>query len=237
MFCSAIIVAAGTGKRMKTKVTKQFLEIQGRPVVAHAIDKFQKCDSIDEIIIVTSKMNLDYCRKEIVEKYQFTKVSKVIAGGIERQFSVYNGLQEVNEKTSIVLVHDGVRPFVKIKDIEKTIKEAVRKRACVLGVKARDTIKICNFENKIIRTPDRNRLWAIQTPQTFEYQLLYDAYEMAKRDDFIGTDDSMLVERMGVQVSVIEGSYDNIKITTIEDMIVAEAIANRNRSHLYSTLS
>lgn len=229
MFCSVIIVAAGTGRRMKTKVTKQFMELQGRPVVAHAIEKFQKCEKIQEIIIVTGKDSFEYCQKEIVEKFGFTKVKKIVAGGTERQYSVYNGLQAVNSETDIVLVHDGVRPFIKIKDIEKTILEAVRKKACVLGVHVRDTIKICNSENKIVNTPERSRLWAIQTPQTFQYSLLLEAFHKAEEDHFLGTDDSMLVERLGVQVSVIEGSHDNIKITTIEDMIVAEAIANRNK--------
>lgn len=235
MFCSAIIVAAGTGKRMKTKVIKQFMEIQGRPVVVHAIEKFQKSEKIQEIIIVTGINSIEYCQKEIVEKYGLSKVKKIVAGGAERQNSVYNGLLQVNPNTDIVLVHDGVRPFVKIKDIEKTIKEAEKKRACVLGVKVRDTIKMCNYENQIINTPERDRLWAIQTPQTFEYSLLKKAFERANEDHFLGTDDSMLVERLGVQVSVIEGSHDNIKITTIEDMIVAEAIANKNRN-LYSTI-
>lgn len=225
MFCSAIIVAAGKGRRMKTQISKQFLELKGKPVIAHTLEKFQRCKKVNEIIIVTGKNDIDFCRTEIVEKYQFTKVTQIIAGGVERQDSVFNGIKVVNQDTDIVMVHDGVRPFVKIKDIEKTIRCASRQKACVLGVKARDTIKVCNSENKIKSTPDRSHLWSIQTPQTFEYAVLLHAYEKAAEDHFLGTDDSMLVERLGIEVTVIEGSYDNIKITTIEDMIIGETIA------------
>lgn len=223
-YCTVIIVAAGKGRRMGTEISKQFLILGNLPVLVHTLKKFQNCDKIDEIIIVTGKDCISYCQKEFVEKYHITKVSQIIAGGKERQDSVYNGLKAVNEKTKIVAVHDGVRPFVKITDIEKTIKEAQRSKACALGVHATDTIKICNSENIIIHTPTRSKIWYIQTPQTFQYDILMKAYEEARKVRFVGTDEAMLVEKIGIPVKVVEGSYDNMKITTISDMVIGEAL-------------
>lgn len=225
-FCSAIIVAAGRGNRMGTDVSKQFLHLGGKPILAYALEKFQRCEAIDEIILVTRKDYIKYCRKELVQAYGFTKVKKIVAGGSERQDSVYKGLNEVDKRSAIVAVHDGVRPFVNVADIQKTIMSAVRCGSGILGVRAKDTIKICNPKKVVASTPVRDYMWYIQTPQTFKYDILMDAYKKAERDDFLGTDDSMLVERLGVQVKIVEGSYNNIKITTIEDLTVGEAYLN-----------
>ena len=223
-FCSAIIVAAGQGRRMGTKVSKQFLEFEGKPILAYTLKKFQDCKEIDEIIIVTNEENIDYCKLNIVDRYSFDKVKDIVAGGSERQFSVYNGIMQVSKSSDIVLIHDGVRPFVKIENILDTIKGAIDNRACILGVKAKDTIKITNKNNIIINTPNRDDLWHIQTPQAFEYKLIKESYESALKDGIYVTDDAMIVERLGIDVMIAEGSYDNIKITTMEDLILCNAL-------------
>lgn len=223
-FCSAIIVAAGQGRRMGTKVSKQFLEFEGRPILAYTLKKFQDCKEIDEIIVVTNEENIDYCKLNIVDKYSFDKVRDIVAGGSERQFSVYNGISQVSKRSDIVLIHDGVRPFVKVENILDTIKGAIDNRACILGVKAKDTIKITNKNNVIINTPNRDDLWYIQTPQSFEYKLIKESYEKALKDGIFVTDDAMIVERLGIDVMITEGSYDNIKITTMEDLIMCNLL-------------
>lgn len=223
-FCSAIIVAAGQGRRMGTKASKQFLEFEGRPILAYTLKKFQDCKEIDEIIVVTNEENIDYCKLNIVDKYSFDKVKDIVPGGSERQFSVCNGIRKVNKSSDIVLIHDGVRPFVKIENILDTIKGAIDNRACILGVKAKDTIKITNKNNIIINTPNRDDLWHIQTPQAFEYKLIKESYESALKDGIYVTDDAMIVERLGIDVMIAEGSYDNIKITTMEDLILCNAL-------------
>ena len=223
-FCSAIIVAAGQARRMGTKVSKQFLEFEGRPILAYTLKKFQDCKEIDEIIVVTNEENIDYCKLNIVDKYSFDKVRDIVAGGSERQFSVYNGISQVSKRSDIVLIHDGVRPFVKVENILDTIKGAIDNRACILGVKAKDTIKITNKNNVIINTPNRDDLWYIQTPQSFEYKLIKESYEKALKDGIFVTDDAMIVERLGIDVMITEGSYDNIKITTMEDLIMCNLL-------------
>ena len=209
---------------MGTKVSKQFLEFEGRPILAYTLKKFQDCKEIDEIIVVTNEENIDYCKLNIVDKYSFDKVKDIVPGGSERQFSVCNGIRKVNKSSDIVLIHDGVRPFVKIENILDTIKGAIDNRACILGVKAKDTIKITNKNNIIINTPNRDDLWHIQTPQAFEYKLIKESYESALKDGIYVTDDAMIVERLGIDVMIAEGSYDNIKITTMEDLILCNAL-------------
>ena len=160
MFCN--YCGCRTGKKNGTKVSKQFLEFEGKPILAYTLKKFQDCKEIDEIIIVTNEENIDYCKLNIVDRYSFDKVKDIVAGGSERQFSVYNGIMQVSKSSDIVLIHDGVRPFVKIENILDTIKGAIDNRACILGVKAKDTIKITNKNNIIINTPNRDDLWHIQ---------------------------------------------------------------------------
>ncbi len=219
----AIVLSGGTGSRMKSKTKKQYMMLQGKPLIYYSLHTF--CESsVDEVILVTSPEDEDYCRKEIIEKYNLHKVKTIAYSGRERYESVYNGLK-MAEGADIVLVHDGVRPFVTVDMIERSIKAASEYRACVVAMPVKDTIKVAD-ENKIVTsTPDRNSLWLMQTPQTFDYRLLRDCYEKVMFGDQTGiTDDAMIVERASdVKIHLIEGSYRNIKVTTPEDMIIAEA--------------
>lgn len=221
---SVIIAAAGMSNRMGSKVNKQFLAIDNKPILAHSIEKYEKCKYIDEIIVVTKEEEVEYCRKEIVKKYRFKKVANIVKGGKERQDSIYNGLLALNERTDIVLSHDGARPFVKVETIEAGIKGVIEHGACVIGVPVKDTIKVIDNEEKVHHTPKRSLLWAAQTPQCFWADLLKKGYEMAAKEGILGTDDSSLVERTGHKIKMIMGSYDNIKITTPEDLIIAESL-------------
>ena len=217
---SVIIVAGGSGSRMNMNINKQFIKINEKEVIAHTIDKFYKNEYIDEIILVVKEDEIDYFNKNIINKYGYKNI-KIALGGKERQDSVYNGLKIVDKDWDMVLVHDGARPFVSKEIIKKAVTET--KKASVIGVRVKDTIKVVN-NNEIISTPNRNTLWAIQTPQTFKYDLLKIAYEKAYEENFYGTDDSSLVENLGEKVNIIEGSYENIKITTKEDLNMAYQI-------------
>ena len=225
-YCTAILPAAGSGKRMGKDIKKQFLKLNGKEIIVYTIEKFEQCNEVDEIIIVTTEETIPFLW-EIVKREGFQKVVAIVKGGTERQHSVYAGICAVSEKTDFVIVHDGVRPFVAIEDISKTIEIAKQKGACVLGVKTKDTIKICDEENKIIQTPKRDFVWCIQTPQVFKKSLLLKAFEKANKTGFVGTDESVLIEQMGFDVFVEEGHYDNIKITTAEDMMIAEAFVKK----------
>ncbi len=217
---SVIIVAGGSGSRMNMNINKQFIKINEKEVIAHTIDKFYKNEYIDEIILAVKEDEIDYFKENIIKKYDYKNI-KIALGGKERQDSVYNGLKIVDKNCDMVLVHDGARPFVSKEIIKKAVTET--KKASVIGVRVKDTIKVVN-NNEIISTPNRNTLWAIQTPQTFKYDLLKRAYEKAYEENFYGTDDSSLVENLGEKVNIIEGSYENIKITTKEDLNMAYQI-------------
>ncbi len=223
MKVSVVIPAAGQGKRMQSETNKQFLELKGKEVLARTLEKFE-LDMIDEVIVVTGEDDVKYCQKEIVDKYNFTKVKKVVAGGKTRQNSVYNGLKEVAEDSDIVMIHDGVRPFVSLSMIKRTLKEVKNYEAVAVGVSVKDTIKVTNKDNIIINTPDRSKLVAVHTPQVFKKDLIIKAYQEALADNYIGTDSSSLVEKMNKAVKVINSSYKNIKITTPDDLLVAEKI-------------
>lgn len=221
---SAIIVAGGKGKRMGQKISKQYIRIGEKEIIARTIEVFQKSKCIDDIVLVVPESDSDFCKRDIVNKYKFTKVKHVILGGRERQESVYNGLKYCNDETELVLIHDGVRPFVDDDIIKKSIEAARKIGACTAAVPVKDTIKVIGEDGLSVETPERSRLWAIQTPQTFKYELILEAHERAKKEGFNGTDDTMLVEHIGHKVGVIMGSYTNIKITTKEDIAFAEAI-------------
>lgn len=220
---SVVIVSAGRGSRMRLDINKQFLKIGDKEVIAHTIDKFYNNENIGEIIIVLRKDEKKFFEENIINKYGYKNI-KIAFGGKERQDSVYNGLKELDENCEIVLIHDGARPFVTNETIEKSIDCARKYNCAIVGVPVKDTIKIVNENNDVYDTPDRNRLWSIQTPQVFEYSLIMKAHKKAKVDEYYGTDDSMLVEYLGYNVKVVEGSYDNIKITTREDLKIAEEI-------------
>ena len=223
-YISVIVAAAGMSNRMGSKINKQFISINNKPILAHTLEKFEKCKYVDEIIVVAKEEEIDYCRKEIIKKYNFNKVSKIVRGGKERQDSVYNGILALNEKIDIVVSHDGARPFVKLENIIEGIKGAVEYGACVVGVPVKDTIKFVGNSEIVDKTPKRDMLWAAQTPQCFKKEILMEGYIKAIEDEFIGTDDSSFVERLGINVKMIMGSYENIKITTPEDLILAESI-------------
>lgn len=221
MKVSAVIPAAGKGKRMQTETNKQFLTLKGKEILARTLEKLE-LDTIDEIIVVTGKEDVAYCQKEIIEKYNFSKVKKVVAGGKTRQASVYNGLKEVAKDSDVVMIHDGVRPFVNQEMIENSIKELENYEAVAVGVSVKDTIKVTNKDNIIINTPDRSKLVAVHTPQVFKKELILKAYQEAFADNYIGTDSASLVEKMNKAVKLVKSSYKNIKITTPEDLLLAE---------------
>ncbi|RHD13036.1 2-C-methyl-D-erythritol 4-phosphate cytidylyltransferase [Eubacterium ventriosum] len=223
---TAIVLAAGSGSRMKSKTKKQFMEIKGKPVIWYSLFEFEK-SRVDEIILVTGKEDIDYCKKEIVEKYNLKKIKNVVAGGSERYESVYNGLKEVTG--NIVLIHDGARPLINNEIIERSIEGAIKSDACVVGVPVKDTIKRANKEGYIIDTPNRSELWITQTPQSFKTDLVKMAYKKMKEELEKGnttlniTDDAMVVEEFTTnQVRFVQGDYKNIKVTTPEDIDSAE---------------
>ena len=227
--CTAVIVAAGKGRRMGTEVSKQFLPLCGKEILAHSVEKFEKAENIRDIVLVTGEDSLQDVR-EMSQEYGWKKIVSVVAGGKERQDSVWNGLQAVSADTDIILIHDGVRPFVTEDILNHSIETAVEMGGCVAGVPAKDTIKVCNGENIAVSTPDRSTLWQIQTPQTFRKDLILQAYQKAKAEGFVGTDDASLAEYSGCSVKVIMGSYRNIKITTKEDLLIGEAFLKEEQA-------
>lgn len=220
---TAIVLAAGQGKRMNSKVQKQFLELEGKPLVYYSLKCFQDSGLIHEIILVTGAESVSFCKEEIVEKYGLTKVTKVIPGGKERYDSVYQGLLACRD-TEYVLIHDGARPFVTEEIIQRGVQGAEKTGACVIGMPSKDTVKIADIQGYVAETPDRSTVWTIQTPQIFEYRLIREAHEKIRcRDMSAITDDAMVVEQeTGVKIALVEGSYKNIKITTPEDLDIAE---------------
>ena len=221
--CTAIVLAAGQGKRMGTKVQKQYLEISGKPVLFYSLDAFQRSNIIDEIILVVGENQEDYCKKEIVEKYGITKVSKIVKGGSERYYSVWNGLQAMSED-GYVFIHDGARPFVTEEILSRVYDAVQTEKACVVGMPVKDTIKIADDNKFAKETPNRNYVWMVQPPQDFEKSMVKEAYSLLMEQEIIQvTDDAMVVEKMlNRNVKLVEGSYENIKITTPEDLKIAE---------------
>ena len=224
--CTAIVLAAGQGKRMGTKTQKQYLNLCGYPVLSQCPHTFEESAVIDDMILVTGEDQIDYCRTEFVEKYGFRKICKIVAGGAERYHSVLNGLRAMEKNAcedGYVFIHDGARPFVDEPMLERVYADVCKYEACVVGMPVKDTIKIADEGGYAKQTPDRKNVWMIQTPQTFSYALIYEAYEeMLKTEDTAITDDAMVLERIkGKKSKLIEGSYRNIKITTPEDLLIA----------------
>lgn len=218
-----VIVAAGTGSRMKMGINKQFIKLEEKEIIAYTIEKFYNNSNIEDIVVVVKEDESEFFKKEILDKYNFKNI-KIAYGGKERQDSVYNGLKLLDKKCDVVLIHDGARPFVSDKIIDNCIEEVKEHKAIVVGVPVKDTIKVIDNDKNIVDTPNRSVLWAVQTPQTFDYNILIDAYKDAFKSGFYGTDDAMLVERIGYKVKMVEGSYNNIKITTQEDLSVGSQI-------------
>jgi 2-C-methyl-D-erythritol 4-phosphate cytidylyltransferase len=216
---SAIIVAAGKGKRMGTQISKQFLLLDGKEILAHTVDRFEQFSKIQEIVLVSGRDDLEEVRA-MVRSYGWKKVTAIVAGGKERQDSVKCGLNALSKQTEIVLIHDGVRPFVTEAMINSSIDAAQKYGGCVLGVQAKDTLKICDQNGFVLETPERSAMWHIQTPQTFCRECIEKAYEKAEEQGFLGTDDASVAEFTGMKIKVIQGSYQNIKITTKEDILI-----------------
>ncbi len=224
---SVLMPCAGLGKRMGGRVNKPYIEVLGRPLLAYTLDIFQKHTSVAEIVLIARQDEVDFCRQEIVKRYGFTKVREVVAGGEERQDSVFLGLAHVDEKSKWIAVHDGVRPLLTERTLDCAL-EAVRERgAAVVGVPVKDTIKEVNGDLLIRGTPDRSRLWQVQTPQIFLRNVLVQAYSKAAELGWRGTDDASLVERLGIDVYMVRGDYDNIKVTTPEDLVFFEEIVKK----------
>ena len=221
MKADAIIVSAGKGQRFMEGKKKQFYLLADKPILAHTLDQFETCPLVRSTLLVVSEEDMDYTLKEIVEKYKYRKIAQIVPGGKRRQDSVKNGMDALAKVVDIVMIHDGVRPFVTRAMIEDSIHSAERFGAVVVAMPVKDTIKMSNPDGTVLKTLDRESLWQTQTPQTFQAKVIREAYTKATEDDFVGTDDASLVERLGVKVHILPGSYTNIKITTPEDLILA----------------
>lgn len=231
MHYTAIVLSAGVGSRMHSDIPKQYMDLDGYPVIYYALRAFEESD-VDEIVLVTAPEDVAFCRKNIVEKYGFRKVGAVVGGGEERYLSVYEGLKAT--EAEYVLIHDGARPLIDEESIRLCMESVTREKACVLATPVKDTIKVIDTDGYAAQTPDRSMLWAVQTPQCFERVLLMRAYARLVERLEAGTlcapitDDAMIVEQMtGQKVRLIRGKYTNIKITTPEDMDVAKIFLNR----------
>ncbi len=227
---SAIITAAGAGKRFGDELPKQFMPLNGKPLLFYSVDVLSGSELINEIVLVVPEDWVSYTRDGIVEKFGFRKVTQVVAGGVERQDSVKNGFNSLMGNADVVAVHDGVRPFVSVELIDRVLIEAYKSGAAVAALPLNDTIKRASPHQHIEKTVPRESLWFAQTPQAFRRDILKEAYAKAAEEGFVGTDESLLVERTGVRVKLVPGSPYNIKITTREDMRFGELILKKRHN-------
>lgn len=240
--CTAILLAAGSGKRMQSDVAKQFMLLDGKPLIWYALHTIEQSSVIEDCILVTGAEDIAYVQKEIVERYDFHKVNKIVAGGAERYDSVYNALKIIADEDKMVpnrdgyvFIHDGARPFLTEDIIERSYQAVTEAHACVVGMPVKDTIKLADAGGYAASTPDRSLVWQIQTPQVFDAKLIIDAYSrlILQKEELAAkwikiTDDAMVVETLLEHpVKLVQGSYENIKITTPEDLCVAEAFLSR----------
>lgn len=223
---SAIIVAGGSGHRMRSETRKQYLKLGGLPILSRTIAAIDNCSIISRIFLVIPAEDFSFCKEDILKGSQFRSDIHLVSGGKTRQESVYNGLAAIPDPDGVVLIHDGVRPFVTIDQINQCIRGAQRNGACILGIPVNDTIKQCDDLGNITKTVDRDSLWFAQTPQAFRFHLIKRAHDLAHKNKIKGTDDASLLEFIGERVSIIRGSIFNIKITTPEDLSMAEAFMN-----------
>jgi 2-C-methyl-D-erythritol 4-phosphate cytidylyltransferase len=222
-----IVPAAGSGTRIGGGIKKQFLPLKGKPIIVHTLQQFEHCPDVDEVALALPESAMSEM-EAIVGRFRLHKVSKMIVGGAKRQDSVRHVLNRLLLKDSdIILVHDGVRPFIETKRIAHLLKVCKEYDAAVLAVQPKDTIRRSTGGGFFDQTLDRTALWLIQTPQAFRAKLLVRAFEQAKKDKFYSTDEAALVERLGVKIRIVEGSYDNIKITTLEDLELGQLIFDR----------
>ncbi len=224
--CVAVVLAAGQGKRMGTSVQKQYIELEGKPLIYYALRTFQESEIIDAVVLVVGKGQVSYAENEIRLKYDFSKVRAIVEGGKERYDSVWKGLKAVDlkQEDSYIFIHDGARPFVDEGILRRGYETVERFRACVAGVPSKDTVKVADQDGFAVNTPERKYVWIIQTPQVFEKSLIMEAYARLMEEEHADvTDDAMAVERMmKLPVKMFEGSYQNVKITTPEDLEIAK---------------
>lgn len=224
---AAIVLAAGSGSRMESDIKKQYIQIEGKPLMYYALHAFE-LSSVEKVILVVSDGDEEYVNNEIVKKYNFQKVENIIAGGKERSDSVLCGLRQL-DNCQYVLIHDAARPFLTQDIIMRSIEGAKNYKACVVGMPVKDTIKVCDENDYAQYTPPRNKVWLVQTPQSFEYDLVRSAYEkLALDSEAVVTDDAMVVEKYSdTPVRLIRGSYDNIKVTTPDDLQIAKVFLKK----------
>ena len=222
----AIILAAGQGKRMNAGMNKQFLKLNGKTILEHTLTAFDTAACVDGYLVVAHPNEIDYVRQEYFGE-QHPKLLNVVAGGKERQDSVYQGLKALPQECAYVLIHDGARPFVTEEIMRRCLKSAKEVGSGVAGVGVKDTIKQCNEQGIVMQTIPRDTLWSVQTPQVFAKEKIVEAYEAAMQAGYYGTDDASLAEWNGQAVQMVMGDYDNIKMTTQEDLAVGENILKR----------
>ena len=229
--CTAVVLAAGQGRRMGTDLPKQFLPLCGKPVLWYSLNCFQNSGLTDRIVLVTGKEWIGYCEEEIVRKYGLSKVKTITEGGENRYDSVYNGLKACAD-TEFVMIHDGARPFITDEILRRGLLGAEKTGACVIGMPSKDTVKIADQEGFIKETPQRSSVWIIQTPQVFRYSLIREAYRRIMESGTVNvTDDAMVVEQtLGTKIALAEGSYENLKVTTPDDLLKCRAIVEGTKS-------
>jgi 2-C-methyl-D-erythritol 4-phosphate cytidylyltransferase len=220
----ALVPAAGMGKRMGAEINKQYLLLSGKPILAHTLQVFEDAPFVDDVYVIVPEAEIPYCREHVVERYGLAKVRRIVAGGAERQNSVMNGLLAVTGAgdEDVVLIHDGVRPFVPLQVVEHAVKTARVHDGALVAVPVKDTVKVVT-DGVVTATPPREELWLAQTPQAFRFAVILAAHEIAEAERYLGTDDAALVEWLGKDVHIVMGDYRNIKITTPEDLVLAEA--------------
>jgi len=229
MAAAGIVLAGGKGSRMQSDIPKQYMELLGKPLLYYSLKAFEDSD-VEQVVLVTAEGDEEYCRKELVERFGFTKVVAIVAGGAERYASVWNGLKCLKEQEpEYVLIHDGARPLVTVELINRLITETEQYNACVAGMPVKDTIQMTDERGTITLTPKRDSLWTAQTPQSFAFSLAYDAYEQLMQEEEIRvTDDAMVVGLYhDIPIQMVRGSYTNIKVTTPEDLVLAEAFLKK----------
>lgn len=234
MAAAGIVLAGGKGSRMQSEVPKQYMLLDGKPLLYYSLQAFEESD-VERVVLVTAEGEEDYCRKELVERFGFTKVAAIVAGGGERYASVWNGLHFLHSEEDTpeyVLIHDGARPMVTAELINRVLAQTESYGACVAGMPVKDTIQMTDEHGVITLTPKRESLWIAQTPQAFEFLLVYEAYEQVMKEEQIQvTDDAMVVGLYrDVPIQMVRGSYTNIKVTSPEDLVFAELLLNKRKN-------
>ncbi len=228
MRVTAIIPAAGSGNRMNSAVSKQFLTVAGKPILAHTLEVFESASAVDAVHLVIPPPEMESVREQLLA-WGFRKIAKVVPGGLERQDSVRAGIESLDPGTAIVVIHDAVRPLVTAELINRCVSAMKEERAVSAGVPVKDTVKEVRPDGRVVKTCDRSVLWLTQTPQVFHRDVIEEAHRSAIQDGFRGTDDTSLVERIGIPVRMIPGDYRNVKVTTPEDLLIAEAFLNEGK--------